>query len=148
MTPCPERRQIPGVSGNPVPAEMVVRTSTLEQRAPPAVEQRSSSHSHAGGVLNGRAHKMPLIETGEASFRAQVQPILRDQQISDADAAAAPGVDVGRARGSSHASQHRVIVDGLREGVLDAGRESAVQRRRNWIDPASRVELPFDVIYS
>src|ERR1700733_146841 len=55
---------------------------SLEQRAPPTVEQRSSGQAHAGGVLNCRAQKMPLIEGREAALRAQVQPILRHQEVA------------------------------------------------------------------
>src|SRR5580692_990702 len=103
---------------------------SLEQRAPPTVQQRSAGRSHAGGVLNRRAHKMPLIETGEASLRAQVQPILGDREIACAGRACRRAGSRGChlcACGSSSASQNRVIVDGLCVGILDRRREAAMQ---------------------
>ncbi len=121
-----------------------MNSPSLEQRASPAAQQRSSSHSHAGGVLNGSVHQMPLIESGKTSLRAQIQPILRDQQVVwrcrrrwVRAAAEAPKPPSTASSSIAFANVYRTLAV-----------NPLCSRRRNWMEPASRCELPFDVMYS
>src|ERR1700680_254570 len=77
---------------------------------------------------------MPLIEARKTSFGAEVKPILRNFKIALACSAGWWGGRVGCARRSCRASQHCVVVDCFRKGVLETRGEPAVQ-------PAAQLNL-------
>ncbi len=82
---------------------------SLERRAPPAAQQSSAAHAHAGRILRLQSQQMPLVEGRRTAFRAQVQPVLRDHA------------------GALPPAAERRVVERLRVSVLCRRREAVMQ---------------------
>ena len=97
------------------------------------VEQRAAADADAGRVLHLRRQQMTLIEVRRRALGVEIQPVLRD------------GAAVERSRPVNAAAASSVAFASVYCAVAVSPLRS---RRRSWICPACRVELPFDVRYT